>query len=216
MVWEEESASAGFSSGGFVISPAVRTGWFQAQNNGYSLYKEVHGDFRMSAYLRLTIPPGTEEFSNAGLIFRVPAACVPPDQEKVWFLLDHGVQDHITGSSSGGASYREGFLWKENLASPTDAGYTTNRHFSNLGATSPVRIAMCRRGNTVTAAYDLGGGWIPFTQVFTNSVLTGIPIHAGLTAGIFGNPGPDAGMIQADFDNVVFEPFTRDGGPCVP
>ena len=212
-VGNEDSATGGYGNGGldggfYVIRPYVNTGWYGDSATGFHLYKEVHGDFRMRAEMRVLHDAGVTPFSNGGIIFRAAQDCVPPEQNKVWFLLDHGFQDQ-TGGSSGGL--QQGVLWKQNVL---DGGnfQTTRRFTANNSPT--MAIVMCRSGNSVMGCFNTDNATWHCQPTYTNDVLTGAPLHAGITAGIFSTTG--AGLMEAHFDNVVFEAFSPDAGPCAP
>ncbi len=208
----EDYATGGYGDGGadggfYYIGPDPDTGWYGNTANGFLLYKEVHGDFRMRVQMRVVTDGGVAPYSNGGILFRPARDCVPPEHDKVWFLLDHGFQDP-SGSSSGGL--QQGVLWKQNVF---DGGnfQTTRRFTSNNSPT--MAIVMCRSGNSVMGCFNTDNATWHCQPTYTNDVLTGAPLHAGITAGIFSSPA--AGFMEVHFDNVIFDAIP-DGGPCAP
>ena len=208
----EQGGSAGYindpvDGGVYFIRPNVNSGWYGTTATGFHLYKVVHGDFRMRAQMRVLNDAGVTEFSNGGILFRAVRDCVPPEHDRVWFLLDHGFQD-LAGSSSGGP--QQGVLWKQNVFVPQgDVGTfeTTTAFTANNSPT--ITIEMCRVGNTVRGCFNTDNATWHCQGPYTNNILTGAGIHAGITAGIFSPTG--AGLMEAHFDNVVFDAMT-DGG----
>ncbi len=211
MVGNEDSGTGGYGNGGldggfYFIRPIVNTGWYGQSATGFYLYKEVEGDFRMRVQMRVVTDGGVAEFSNGGVIFRAAQDCVPPEHDKVWFLLDHGFQDQ-TGGSSGGL--QQGVLWKQNVF---DGGnFQTTRIFTANNSPT-INIEMCRTGNTIRGCFTTDNVTRHCPIAYSNEVLTGAPLHAGITAGIFSSTA--AGFMEAHFDNVVFDAMT-DGG-CEP